>query len=121
LVATKFNICCKKKRASSNISPLFTLNKVNIWQEKEWDLILVWNHRIFVLKENLDGYLDKFSNIEQDKRKRGRVLGIRVQKLRGDFTPEEREARRIASMEKQKQKRELKAKLGLSRVGLNNV
>lgn len=58
--------------------------------------------------------LDKFSNINEDVRQSetgkysGRVLGVRVQKLRGDFTAEEREQRRRTNMalkaEKKKQK-----------------
>lgn len=64
--------------------------------------------------ENLTGYLDKFSNIEEDRRKYGRVLGVRIQKLRGDFTPEEREARRIASMARKKEEKERKARLTAS-------
>lgn len=52
--------------------------------------------------------LDKFSNIEQDTRKTKRVIGVRVQKLRGNFTHEEREAKRIAAIEKQKEKKRIK-------------
>lgn len=58
--------------------------------------------------------LDKFSNICEDVRQSesgkysGRVLGVRVQKLRGDFTAEERDQRRRTNMalkaEKKKQK-----------------
>ena len=49
--------------------------------------------------------LDAFSNIEEDtkvtnKGVRSKILGVRTQKLRGDFTPEEREQRKIANMEK---------------------
>ena len=56
--------------------------------------------------------LNTFSNIEEDRKikgkKPGKVLGLRVQNLRGDFTPEERDARRIASMAEKKLKKELK-------------
>ena len=64
--------------------------------------------------ENKDHPLDRFSNIVEDTKKSKRVLGIRVQKLRGDFTLEERDAKRIAAMEQQKIKRSLKAKTSLS-------
>jgi hypothetical protein len=63
--------------------------------------------RIYPSEENSS--FDKFSNIEEDvkytvKGKR-KVLGLKVQKLRGNFTPEEREARRIASMYLQAEKK----------------
>jgi hypothetical protein len=45
---------------------------------------------------------DKFSNIDVDRKSSKRVLGVRKEKLRGNFTPEEREHRRIESIEKQK-------------------
>jgi hypothetical protein len=41
---------------------------------------------------------DSFSNIEEDTQGNRKVIGLKVQKLRGNFTPEERENRRIASM-----------------------
>lgn len=59
--------------------------------------------------ENSKHPLDRFSNIDEDTKNSKRVIGVRVQKLRGDFTPEEREAKRIAAIEKQKAKREEKA------------
>lgn len=71
--------------------------------------------------ENLTGYLDKFTNIDADTKRSNKVLGIKVQKLRGNFTPEEREQKRQDAIAKQKEKKELKAKLNFSRVGLNNV
>jgi hypothetical protein len=56
--------------------------------------------------------LSSFSNIAEDMRTakthspyRGKVLGVKIQKLRGNFTPEEREAKRIAAIEKQKEKK----------------
>jgi len=52
--------------------------------------------------------LDKFSNVEEDTKKAKRIIGVRVQKLRGNFTPEEREAKRIAAIKKQREKRESK-------------
>lgn len=52
--------------------------------------------------------LDRFSNVEQDKRNNRRVIGVRTQKLRGNFTPEEREQKRIAAMAEHKKKKEIK-------------
>lgn len=57
---------------------------------------------------------DKFSNIDEDTKNSKKVIGVRTQRLRGDFTPEEREQRRLASIEKQKQNK----LLGLSNKGL---
>ena len=45
---------------------------------------------------------DRFSNIIEDRKKSGKILGVRVQKLRGYFTEEERETLRLESMEKKK-------------------
>lgn len=63
--------------------------------------------------EQVDHSFATFSNIDQDVRKSKKVIGVRTQKLRGNFTPEERELRRIESIAKQK---ENKAK-GLSNAG----
>ena len=78
--------------------------------------------------ENDEHFLDKFSNIDEDTKGTRKVIGVRTQKLRGNFTPEEREAKRLAAIEKQKEKKrkrkdlkEIKADLGFSRVGLNNI
>jgi hypothetical protein len=49
-----------------------------------------------------------FSNIENDLRD-GKKVTVRVQKLRGNFTPEEREERRIASIKLQMQKKAARA------------
>src|SRR5271165_5663137 len=49
--------------------------------------------------------LDRFSNIEEDTWKDKKVIGVRVQKLRGDFTLEEREERRQAAIKLQKEKK----------------
>lgn len=72
--------------------------------------------------------LDKFSNIVEDTKKSNRVIGVRTQKLRGNFTPEEREAKKIAAIEKHKEKKrqredlkEIKKELEYSRIGLNNI
>lgn len=61
--------------------------------------------------------LQKFSNVTEDIINGRRVLGPRLQKLRGEFTPEEREAIRKERME---QKKEFK-KLGLTGKGNKKV
>lgn len=53
--------------------------------------------------------LDKFSNIFEDTKDNRLVYGVKVQKLRGDLTPEEREERKQASLILQKQRKEQKA------------
>ena len=50
----------------------------------------------------------RFSNIEEDLQNSKKIVGVKVQKLRGNFTSEEREARKIASIEQQKKKKEQK-------------
>lgn len=45
---------------------------------------------------------DKFSNIDIDTKASRRVLGVRKEKLRGDFTPEERDYIRVQSIAHQK-------------------
>src|ERR1017187_8550118 len=57
-------------------------------------------------KENLNSILTSFSNIVEDQRLGKKITGVKVQKLRGNFTPEEREQRRIESMRKQKEKKQ---------------
>ena len=52
---------------------------------------------------------DKFSNIEEDRKDSKKILGVRVQKLRGNFTDEERAERRDACIENKRKKRELQA------------
>lgn len=47
--------------------------------------------------------LDKFSN--EDERNSKRVLGLRVEKLRGNITDKEREQRRIAGIERHRLKK----------------
>lgn len=54
---------------------------------------------------------DKFSNIDTDTRNSNRIIGVRVQKLRGNFTAEERDAKRIASMQTQAEKKKLKQQI----------
>lgn len=58
---------------------------------------------------------DKFSNIDLDTKDSKRIMGVRKEKLRGNFTPEEREQRKIDSIAKQKKNKEA----GLSNKGLN--
>lgn len=48
--------------------------------------------------EGIEHALDKFSNVAEDTKRGKEVFGVRVRKLRGDFTPEERNAKRIESM-----------------------
>lgn len=57
--------------------------------------------------ENKDHPLDQFSNINEDTIKSKRVIGVRVQKLRGNFTAEERDEKRIEAMRRKKEQREL--------------
>jgi len=52
---------------------------------------------------------DRFSNVAEDTKRDKKVIGVRVQKLRGDFTPEEREARRLAAIELQRAKKAQKS------------
>jgi hypothetical protein len=69
--------------------------------------------------ETENKFFDRFSNVEFDegiaegrsRNKRGKVIGVRVQKLRGDFTLEEREERKIASIEEKRRKKEQKLKI----------
>jgi hypothetical protein len=46
-----------------------------------------------------------FSNIDTDERGGKRVIGVRVQKLRGNFTPEEREIKRQEAIKNQREKK----------------
>ena len=61
-------------------------------------------------KSNLDSILSSFSNIEEDQRKGKRIIGVRVQKLRGDFTSEQREDRRLRSISLQRENKKLYGK-----------
>lgn len=54
---------------------------------------------------------DKFSNVVQDMRDGSKVIGVRTQKLRGNFTEEERAAKRDAHIAIQKEKKAKKASL----------
>jgi len=61
-------------------------------------------------KGNLDSVLSSFSNVYEDRRKGQRIIGVRVQKLRGEFTSEEREARKVAAIAQQKENKRLYGK-----------
>ena len=45
---------------------------------------------------------DKFSNIGEDTKGEKKIIGVRVQKLRGNFTDEERELLKAESIERKK-------------------
>ena len=65
--------------------------------------------RIYPINDK-EHIFDRFSNIIEDKRNDKKVIGVRTQKLRGNFTPEEREAKRLAAIEQQKIKKANKLK-----------
>ena len=78
--------------------------------------------------DNVEHPLDSFSNIEEDRKNAKKVIGVRTQKLRGNFTAEEREAKRQEAMAKHAEKKRLRENqketqktLGFSRIGLNNT
>jgi hypothetical protein len=48
--------------------------------------------------EGIEHILDRFSNVVEDTRKGKEVIGVKVRKLRGDFTDEERELLKHESM-----------------------
>lgn len=60
--------------------------------------------------ESLDSVLSSFSNVYEDQRKGKRIIGVRVQKLRGDFSEEEREARKQAAIAQQRKNKRLYGK-----------
>lgn len=59
---------------------------------------------IFRLGENADSVFAKFSNIEKDCPE-GHTVRFKIKKMYGDFTPEQRNAIRIASMIEDARKR----------------
>jgi len=72
----------------------------------------VFNHipeeaRIFPAVNKMHS-LDKFSNIEQDTRDQRRVIGVRREKLRGNFTPEERNEKRIRGIAEKREKKRIR-------------
>jgi hypothetical protein len=78
--------------------------------------------------DNKEHPLDRFSNVEEDRKDSKKVIGVRTQKLRGNFTPEEREAKRLESMVKHAEKKrlrenqkEIQSTSSFSRIGLNNI
>jgi hypothetical protein len=56
--------------------------------------------------DSIEQSFDRFSNIVEDTKGENKVIGLRVQKLRGDFTSEERAARRDACIEERRKSRE---------------
>ena len=56
---------------------------------------------------------DKFSNIDEDTKNNQKIIGVKIRRLRGNFTDEEREQLRIESIERAKKNKEL----GLSNKG----
>lgn len=64
--------------------------------------------KIYTYGDDKIPFIDRFSNVVEDTRKEKRVTGVRTQKLRGNFTPEERDARRIESMKQQRIRKESK-------------
>jgi len=63
-------------------------------------------------KYGADDKFDYFSNITTDVRKSKKIIGVRVQKLRGDFTPEERDQLRIISIRHATLRKNLKKIIG---------
>lgn len=70
--------------------------------------------RVYPADGNIKHELDSFSNVFEDtsrlnpKKEERRVIGVRCEKLRGDFTPEERMAKRKEGEERSKRRREEK-------------
>lgn len=68
--------------------------------------------------ENTTHPLDRFSNVVEDTKDTSKgtrkVLGLRVQKLLGDFTPEERESRKNISILHQRVRKTVKSLTGYS-------
>ena len=60
--------------------------------------------------------LSTFSNVTQDKKQNREVIGVRVRKLRGDFTPEEREMRKQESIMRHLLKKESASQVARSGV-----
>lgn len=56
--------------------------------------------------KDTDHTLATFSNVTEDIKNAKKVIGVRTQKLRGNFTPEEREQRRLESIARQKENKE---------------
>lgn len=99
----------------STLHDIYSKNRINgEWFEFTGDDIGIL---ISSIPEDARVYLDntdKFSNIGLDTKDSKKVIGLRVQKLRGNLTPEERESRKKESIERQKENK----RLGLSNKGL---
>lgn len=67
--------------------------------------------RIFPTESNLQTAFASFSNITIDTKTTHKVVGVKIQRLRGNFTPEEREAKKLASIEQQRIKKLERKKL----------
>ena len=61
-------------------------------------------NRIYPI-EGVKHSLASFSNIHEDTQNNSKVIGLKCVKLRGNFTHEEREAKRLEGIEKSKRKR----------------
>lgn len=61
--------------------------------------------RVYPAAGTIAEELDKFSNVDEDTKCSKRVIGVRTQKLRGNFTPEEREQKRQEGIERQRLKK----------------
>jgi hypothetical protein len=61
--------------------------------------------RVYPATGTIAEELDRFSNVVEDTKFSKRVLGVRVQKLRGNFTPEERDQKRREGIERQRLKK----------------
>ncbi len=69
--------------------------------------------RVYPINNTLTEELNNFSNIDEDTKGTRRVLGVRIENLRGDFTPEERALKRQEGIMKQAQKRANKIAEGI--------
>lgn len=101
----------------SSLHEIYSNNRINgewfeFTKKEAYDVFskIPSESRIYPTDWNEKGehFFDKFSNVDEDTKNAKRIIGVRVQKLRGNFTPEEREAKRIESMAKHKAKKELK-------------
>jgi hypothetical protein len=94
----------------SSLHEMYTKSKINgewfeFTKKEVQDLIERIPSEARVYPGVLSEKLESFTNVDQDTRKNKTVIGVRVQKLRGNFTPEEREQKRQAAIEKQRLKK----------------
>ena len=75
--------------------------------------------RIYPNDNSISDILDKFSNISEDTKNSKRVIGVRVQKLRGDLSAEERDRRRQEGIARNRQKKS--ECLSRNMEGMNNT